>query len=98
MNQRTALRSFLERESRPAVLSQVVEKDAGNGGADHWARVALGEYAAAPEARLARHPLGYSNQCRNLNVGFAHRPLKVKTGIRLSKMIVSQQSFRKRMP
>jgi len=32
------------------------------------------------------------------NVGSAHRPLEMKTGIRLSKMIVTNQSFRKGMP
>ena len=33
-----------------------------------------------------------------LNVGFAHRLKKMKKGIQLSKMIVTKQSFRKRMP
>jgi hypothetical protein len=41
----------------------------------------------------------YARQLRHsLNVGFAHRLKKMKKGIQLSKMIVTKQSFRKRMP
>ena len=45
-----------------------------------------GDYAAA--TKLAQQALAM-RQALYLNVGFAHRPQRMKTGIRLSKMIVT---------